>query len=172
MYWLDLEMKSQATLARLDQFLREIWLECCGHLSAFQIDQTRFTVPMDDPFDDFRDERSMQCKIGEVLRPHSHRFRYEYDFGSTTHLTLRVMGTREGIIGRSVIRLLARNDPPVWPCEVCQQPATLVCPYCMDEGGGFYCEAHSREHACDGEDVWLPVVNSPRMGVCGYTGGF
>jgi len=170
MFWLDLEMKADATLKRLDRFLRDIWLECCGHLSAFRIDQTTYTIPVDDPFGDFREDRSMNYKIGEVLSPSGHKFSYEYDFGSTTPLTLRVMGNREGVIGRSVLRLLARNDPPVWPCEVCKQPATLVCPYCMDEGRAFYCAAHSKEHKCDEEDVWLPVVNSPRMGTCGYTG--
>jgi hypothetical protein len=35
----------------------------------------------------------------------------------------------------------------------------------------FYCGAHaeSEEHEC-GEEALLPVVNSPRMGMCGYTG--
>lgn len=171
MFWLDLEMKADATLKRLDRFLRDIWLECCGHLSAFRIDQATYTIPIDRPFDDFPDERSMNYKIGDVLRSHDHTFGYEYDFGSTTCLKLRVMGNREGVIGRLPVRLLARNDPPVWPCEVCRQPATLVCPFCIYEGKGFYCEAHSREHECDEEEVWLPVVNSPRMGTCGYTGG-
>lgn len=170
MFWLDLEMKAGATLNRLDRFLRDIWLECCGHLSAFEIDGTRYTIPTDDPFDDFQEDRSMNYKIEEVLRPDRHKFSYEYDFGSTTHLNLRVMGTREGAIGRSLLRLLARNDPPVWPCEICRQPATLVCPFCLSEGRAFYCAAHSGEHHCDEEDAWLPVVNSPRMGTCGYMG--
>ena len=36
-YWLHLEMTSNAPLRVLDQFLRDTWLECCGHLSAFFI---------------------------------------------------------------------------------------------------------------------------------------
>ena len=170
MFWLDLEIKADATLRRLDEFLRSIWLECCGHLSAFRIDQMTYTIPIDNPFDDFRDERSMNHKIAEVLNARGHKFTYEYDFGSTTCLNLRVMGVREGVIGRTSIRLLARNDPPVWPCEACRQPATLVCPFCILDGKGFYCASHSKEHHCDQEDVWLPVVNSPRIGTCGYTG--
>ena len=31
-YWLHLEMRGSATLEDLDFYLREIWLECCGHL--------------------------------------------------------------------------------------------------------------------------------------------
>ncbi len=37
MYWMHLEMPASETLDDLDAFLRGIWLECCGHLSAFQI---------------------------------------------------------------------------------------------------------------------------------------
>jgi hypothetical protein len=113
----------------------------------------------------------MLYKIGEVLRPDGHTFGYEYDFGSTTALTLRVVGTRDGVMGRSSLRLLARNDPPVWPCAVCRQPATLVCPFCLSDKKRFSCATHAEEHECSGEHAWLPVVNSPRMGTCGYTGG-
>jgi hypothetical protein len=35
-YWLHLKVSSEAKLKVLDTFLREIWLECCGHLSAFR----------------------------------------------------------------------------------------------------------------------------------------
>jgi hypothetical protein len=36
-YWLYIAMSSDATLEHLDRFLRDIWLECCGHLSQFLI---------------------------------------------------------------------------------------------------------------------------------------
>jgi hypothetical protein len=36
-YWLDLEVKAEAKLEALDRFLRQLWLECCGHLSVFRI---------------------------------------------------------------------------------------------------------------------------------------
>ena len=32
------------------------------------------------------------------------------------------------------------------------------------------CDAHAAAHEHADEEVYLPVVNSPRMGVCGYTG--
>ena len=41
-YWMHLEIQSKATLRDLDNFLREIWLECCGHLSAFTIEKKRY----------------------------------------------------------------------------------------------------------------------------------
>lgn len=43
MYWMHLEVSTGATLADLDQFLREIWLECCGHLSAFKIGKQHYS---------------------------------------------------------------------------------------------------------------------------------
>lgn len=115
-FWLDLAVKSGGTLRQLDQSLRM--------------------------FGSFGEDRSMNARISDALPPPGRPVRYEYDFGSTTHLTLRVTGTRHGVIGRPAVRLLARNEAPVWPCATC--------------GGG---------------EGFLPVVNSPRMGVCGYDGG-
>ncbi len=34
---------------------------------------------------------------------------------------------------------------------------------------GWLCDSCAEDHKC-GEDMLLPVVNSPRTGVCGYTG--
>ena len=39
----------------------------------------------------------------------------------------------------------------------------------MGEGGGLLCEDCAKTHE-GGEDMLLDVCNSPRMGVCGYTG--
>lgn len=169
-FWLDLEVKAEAKLRQLDDFLRRIWLECCGHMSAFHINGLMYSVAADRSLGPFREERSMNHRFAEVVGSIGQRFRYEYDFGSTTELMIRVWGRREGIVGRSPVRLLARNDAPVWPCNVCQEPATLICAYCVHEGEPFYCAKHAPEHGCADDEPFLPVVNSPRMGVCGYTG--
>ncbi|MDR1802869.1 MAG: hypothetical protein LBQ94_04625, partial [Treponema sp.] len=34
-YWLYIDVPKERTLADVDRFLRKIWLECCGHMSAF-----------------------------------------------------------------------------------------------------------------------------------------
>jgi hypothetical protein len=173
LFWLDVEMKAKATLAELDAFLREIWLECCGHLSAFDIEGTTYNVlpysggpPLGDPA-----ERSMNVKLEEVLEVGT-RFHHTYDFGTSTELKLRVLGEREGKIGGKPLRILSRNEAPTWNCTLCDEPAEWICTYCMyEQENPFYCEAHaeSEEHEC-GEEALLPVVNSPRMGMCGYTG--
>jgi len=168
MFWLDVEVKENAHLAALDQLLRDVWLECCGHLSAFRIGGTAYTQPFDDGLGG-RDERSLATPVSKALRGVKGWFRYEYDFGSTTYLRLRAGGTREARAGRSPVHLRARNVAPAWACRECGQPATLVCGYCVYRGNAFLCEKHSKTHEC-GEEAMLPVVNSPRVGVCGYTG--
>jgi hypothetical protein len=113
----------------------------------------------------------MGVKVGDALHLSGQPVEYEYDFGSTTTLNLRAMTERTGRPGRSAVRLLARNTPPVWPCAICRQPATWVCTYCLqEEGNAFACTTHRRQHECGEHEGFLPVVNSPRMGVCGYTG--
>ena len=170
MYWIDVEVKGSSPLRRLDDLLRRVWLECCGHMSAFEISGQRYSVLVDREFRFGPIERSMSTDVAEVLISSGQRFSYEYDFGSTTHLALRFVSVRTGVIGRSAARLLARNEPPIWPCAACDAPATLICPFCLDERNPFVCGRHAREHPCNEEESLLPVVNSPRMGVCGYTG--
>jgi hypothetical protein len=165
LYWLDVEIGAQRSLRDLDRFLRDIWLECCGHLSAFEIDGVHYSAA---PDHGWREECGMGARIGEVLSPEM-AFRHEYDFGSTTELAGRVLGEREGRIGRMSLRLLARNEAPAWSCAVCGVPATVIDTQAMYESENpFYCATHAAEL----EDDWalLPVVNSPRMGVCGYHG--
>lgn len=40
---------------------------------------------------------------------------------------------------------------------------------CLYEENGLLCERCAEKHHC-GDEMWLPVVNSPRTGMCGYTG--
>jgi hypothetical protein len=154
-YWLHLEARASAPLRQLDALLRRIWLECCGHLSAFRVGSS---------------EAAMETAIGSAFLRKGTVFSYEYDFGSTTALTGQVLGMRQGRLGRPAVRLLARNDPLVWRCSGCSCAAVIVCPLCVHEGDWLFCEAHAEEHRCAEEEVYFPVVSSPRMGVCGYVG--
>jgi hypothetical protein len=169
-FWLDVDVKATAQLRDLDDFLRKVWLECCGHLSSFEVGRTSYVVLMsDDFFGPAPDERSMDARVSASLPPVGSTFSYEYDYGSTTHLRLKVVAHRKALSRRESVRLLARNDDPVWTCTDCAATATELCAYCLQEDDAFFCDAHADEHNC-GEEAMLPVVNSPRMGVCGYTG--
>ncbi|MBT9133246.1 MAG: hypothetical protein DDT32_02320 [Syntrophomonadaceae bacterium] len=163
-YWMHLFASANTTLEALDRFLRDIWLECCGHLSAFTIEGTRYsTSPMGD-----YDERGMNVTLDDVLCS-GMKFYHEYDFGTTTELTLRVVSEVEGEAKSKSVQLLARNDPPAITCESCGKIATQVCSQCIWAGEGWFCDECGLKHGC-GEEMFLPVVNSPRVGMCGYTG--
>jgi len=173
-FWMEVEIKANATLEELDDFLRHRWLECCGHLSAFYIEGDTYMVssyrvgpvgPLAAP-----NERTMKVKLGEVLSKSS-TFQHVYDFGTSTELKLRVADERQGRIGSEPLRLLSLNEAPVWECEVCGEDAEWLCTFCMYERENpFYCELHAEEHDCEEPEMLLPVVNSPRMGMCGYEG--
>jgi hypothetical protein len=154
-YWLIIEAKADAQLRHVDDLLRQLWLECCGHMSAFRVGRRKL---------------AMTTATAIAFASAAGKVDYEYDFGSTTALTGELIGKRHGSIGRAPVRLLTRNEPLLWPCGDCEAPATLVCPFCIDSNDGLFCDAHADAHEHAGEEVYLPVVNSPRMGVCGYTG--
>ena len=174
-FWMDVEMRANSTLEELDDFLRGEWLECCGHLSDFDIDGINYTVTTSydmGPFSVFADptDRTMNVELGEILSKGS-RFQHTYDFGTSTELKLRVVDERQGRIGGESVRHLSQNEAPVWECEVCGENASWICTFCMYERENpFYCEHHAEDHDCDEPEMLLPVVNSPRMGMCGYTG--
>ena len=169
MYWMHLEVPAESTLATLDRFLRNTWLECCGHLSVFRIGGLNYYVDVDQNayWWDMR-RRNMQVKLEEVFTS-GQTCSYEYDFGSTTELRIKVISEYEVDMKRKVIQVLARNSLPLVPCDVCGEPATSLCTQCIYEEKGCLCDACAKDHEC-GEEVLLPIVNSPRAGVCGYTG--
>lgn len=84
-YCLYIAIDKDLELRALDQFLRDIWLECCGHLSEFIIDEERYDSSPDEDF--FLDGQSMHIKTGEVLEV-GDKFKDNYDFESTTELVI------------------------------------------------------------------------------------
>ena len=65
----------------------------------------------------------------------------------------------------------SQNEAPVWECDECSDNAAWICTFCMyEKQNPFYCELHAEDHDCDAPEMLLPVVNSPRMGMCAYSG--
>ncbi len=190
-YFLSLWIDGEATFKAIDKFLRDIWLECCGHMSAFRNPKNEGRG-MWDPFEAMElmakgkikeYENLMEEQNGEV--PMSRKAKdalykglaleYEYDFGSTTALTLTVVEEYPTKADKKIV-LLSRNEPLKIMCSSCEKvPATQMCTVCSYEEESMFCDKCAEEHAKKCEDfadyAAMQVVNSPRMGVCGYEGG-
>ena len=166
-YWLYIRLNSATSLKRLDHFLRRTWVECCGHLSQFLIEDACYSDDVED--DSGFETKKNTVKSGKVLYK-GLKFTYEYDMGTTTGLNLLVIGEYHEKERDTDITLLARNNTLSHKCQKCGKTATLICSECIyEDGSPFLCNTCAKNHKC-GEDMALPVVNSPRMGMCGYTG--
>lgn len=168
-YWLFIEIRDTAMLKDLDAFLRDIWLECCGHLSAFEIEGVSYESMPEGSSLWGESAKSMNCRLNTVLEE-GMTIEYEYDFGSSTDLMITVVNYRKGYQKKEKLTILSRNNPHEFICSECgKNPAVYICTECFWDGDGFLCEECSKTHAC-GEEMQLDVCNSPRMGVCGYCG--
>jgi hypothetical protein len=159
-FWLNLEMDGSAPLKKLDAYLRAIWLECCGHLSAFQAGGWGGR------------RMAMSERAERVLLP-GVELTHVYDMGEESVTLLRSVGTRHGKpLTRYPIALMARNDLPPSACQTCGEPAAQYCRECRVERDrpGFLCARHARRHTHRAYGPLLPLVNSPRFGMCGYEG--
>lgn len=159
-YWLHLEMSGSAPLADLDHYLRTVWLECCGHLSRFS-EGGWGTEEL--PFD---------ARAAQVFEPGA-ELTHIYDFGTSSVTRVKAVSAREG---KSTVphplALMARNEEPRVPCMECEENASWLCMECIYEHdeAGTLCAHHAEMHAHDDYGGLLPLVNSPRAGLCGYEG--
>lgn len=170
-YWLIIEMKDTATLRDLDIFIRDIWVECCGHLSAFYIQGVQYEAYPDEDCFWGEPSKSMNYKLKGILSE-GMTLRYEYDYGAATELTIKVQDYREGVWKREKVTILSRNNPFTFLCSNCgKNKAEWVSPEGIYTGMPFWCEECAEEKEKEGEYFsLLPVCNSPRMGECGYEG--
>ncbi|MCD8090267.1 MAG: plasmid pRiA4b ORF-3 family protein [Clostridiales bacterium] len=172
-YWLIVEISEDSTLRKLDEFLRDIWLECCGHLSAFTINGTQYNDVPDNGWGWGLKppSRSLNIKLKNVLSV-GMNIKYEYDFGSTTRLTIKVKDFRKGGRKKEKLTLISRNNPIEHACSECgKTPADFIYMDFLygDEGISFLCASCADKHE-EYDEMLLPVCNSPRMGVCAYEG--
>jgi hypothetical protein len=192
-YFLSVWMDGNTDLELLDYFLRQIWLECCGHLSSFKNPQNRKKNGGFISFfeaEEFLEqgkikkyEKAMEDMSGEVPMSRKAKkvfeqgltLKYEYDYGSTTALDITCVKEFNTAADKP-IALLSRNKPLDDLCDVCKnEPALEICTVCLhDDGDQIFCKSCAIKHAkkCDdfADYASAPMVNSPRMGVCGYDG--
>ncbi|WP_044266160.1 hypothetical protein [Bacteroides timonensis] len=190
-YFLSLWVDGETKMKDIDAFLRDIWLECCGHLSAFRNPKKR----MSGGWDYFEAmalmeqgrvkeyEKLMENCAGEIPMDRKVKnvfckglkLEYEYDFGSSTELIVEIVA-EYSVKADDKIVLLSRNEPIGWLCEKCgKAKATLICTVCVGNEESMFCGKCAKKHAKECEDfadyAAMPIVNSPRMGVCAYEGG-
>ena len=153
-YWLYIDVPIDKSLSDVDKFLRDVWLECCGHMSSFSGPGHREVG---------KSRKINALSIGDKLL-------HQYDFGSTTETLITVVDEIYRKPQKRAVRLLARNTLPSFTCADCGKPAQCICMECACEWGSnpFYCDSCGEKHKH--EDMLMPVTNSPRMGVCGYDG--
>ena len=157
--FLHLLVLGNAPMKRIDIFLKAIWLECCGHMSAFG--HKNFKV-------------SMSQNVEDVFDPKV-KIYHDYDFGTTTRVFLKGLKSYQLNLKDKLI-LLSRNEPLKFMCATCKTELAInLCTTCNWDKYSFYCESCSTKHeeVCNDFSDYscMPVVNSPRMGECGYTGG-
>ena len=150
-YYLHVTIKASAKFSDLDTYLRDVWLECCGHMSKFFIKRS----PID-----------MTMSIGDIF-PKVDKIEYIYDFGSSTYLYIEFVDEFKGS-QPTLIKTLSRNPMPKVKCNSCGSVKVVaVCSSCLGYKGGHLCKKCLPKHEC-GLDMLLPYVNSPRYGECGY----
>lgn len=173
-YWLVIEIDETLKLKDLDQFIRDIWVECCGHLSSFTINGQSYDVSPSEDYFWGPPPKNMNIQLKKILNV-GQKFEYMYDFGSATELVLSVKGYREGYSQKDKLIILARNNPPEIICNFCNNNFAnyfdpeaeyfdrkpFICTECIE----------NNQEKIDYDEIYLyPVCNSPRMGVCGYEG--
>jgi hypothetical protein len=159
-FWLDLEMRGSKSLKDLDTYLRGIWLECCGHISEFYLGGA------------FSQEIGKSRKISDAFHV-THQMTHIYDMGTSSETIVQCVDMRTGKPTTSKpIALMARNNMPQEACIECGKPATHLCLECLceDNTWGTLCDEHVQTHPHDNYDEPIPLVNSPRLGMCGYDG--
>ena len=155
--------RHDANLFDLDLLIRDVWVECCDHLSAFTIHGQRFSSYTDDG------GPGLSVPLDHVIGPGS-SFSYEYDFGSTTKLRLSVVGQSPVAPLKRPLCLIARNSRPEIPCRVCgKEGEYLATNWRKSPVPVILCRDCVRKKSDELDPECVVVIpNSPRCGVCGY----
>ena len=143
-YFIYAIVGAKCTFEDVDQFLRNVWCECCEHLSEFT-DSSQKTISETDLLNKYN--------VKDQIK-------YEYDMGSMTTIYLIILHKFDD--NGEDIEVVLRNDPRIFICSQCKKnDATFfdeetepICDHCVGDN--------------DSGEL-LKIVNSPRTGICGYS---
>ena len=116
-YWMVAVIRKDVTLRQVDEFLRNVWLECCNHLSRFNfggmtVGSDGFEKEMRHHFDhiDTSHIATFDSELMKIALPGT-ILEHEYDMGSTSITEITVNGLLE-IPESRPITVVAQNNPP------------------------------------------------------------
>lgn len=168
-FWMYVAAEDSITFGEIDQFLRSMWLECCGHPSHFVV------------YDNVKPEFTpdMKTPIKDVLRNRT-MFAHHYDSTILRLGVVRICGQiYDGVDDPSVdgrfddvpteydITVLALHDRVQFRCRDCKRESATVCAGFTMTGEGVLCMDCARLHDRATENMrW--ALQSPRSGRCRY----
>jgi hypothetical protein len=171
-YYMYALFDASSTFSDIDIFLKEMWVECCGHLSGFSNLNSQIKIK----------NSTLISKY-----PNQSTFLYEYDYGSTTQVFfefIEILNLNKKTKTKQPIELLLRNDPPYIKCYSCDKNSVFYyedMSFCREDSYGFYLEKPKEiketkvikktkepKEIRIQKEYLLPILNSPRSGVCGY----
>lgn len=148
-FYMMVAVSPDTTLEELDMFLRDVWYECCGHLSQFCYEHY--------------DEVSMNKTVKTVFKSKK-AIEYQYDFGSTSYAIIKLVDKLKTNINLKDIVVLSQNNMPKSVCDKCDNKASYMkIDYDNDCETSFFCDKCVDED----DDYIFELVNSPRVGYCG-----
>ena len=168
-FWMYVAAAADITFDELDQFLRSMWLDCCGHPSHFVVHnktQHEFIPDMD-------------VSISDVLRDRTVLAHY-YDSTVLRLGVVRMCGQIyagvddpgaderfDNVPTKYNITVLALHDRVQFRCRNCRRESATVCAGFTMTGEGVLCMDCARLHDHAIENMrW--ALQSPRSGRCRY----
>lgn len=157
---------SKCKLSHIDKFLRDMWCECCGHMSIVHVFDAETDIRKDGKF------RDLISKYDET-----NQFTYEYDMGDTTTIFFRIL-KKLNDNNSTKYKLLYRNEQQNVKCDnytKCKTFAShifyrdrhiLYCKDCLDD---IVTKLKKQNEDFDESNIMKQAItNSPRSGVLCY----
>ena len=141
--------------SHIDIFLRNMWCECCFHLSTLDV------------FEEVNDEQSHKSvKFNTLISKYknANQFIYCYDMGSTTDIYFRIIKKLDGTNKNTDIELLYHNEPFKIKCKnykICKGFAMFIYK-------DLFCNECKNNLDEEEQTYILKLSNSPRTGICTY----
>ncbi|EFA77942.1 hypothetical protein PPL_08587 [Heterostelium album PN500] len=164
-YWMNVLIPCDTPVYEVEEFLKDIWLECCGHMTTWEglkngVGEFKDIYGGNEEPDE-KDVAISECvDLGGTVS-------MDYDMGTTTTVNLMFYEKINVKMDDPGIRVLIRNTINKPNCKECKKPNHPVHYTCDDCDYSKMCEeCGDGEHE---EHSKTTISNSPRSGSCGYS---